>query len=84
MTKVAIEQGLKPFEDALKNAGFTVVEIREPSDVVAAAPHAVVISGMDRDFLGIDGGLKAPVISAAGRTPEEVVRRVRESLGPRE
>lgn len=84
MTKVAIEGGLRPFQEALKNAGFVVVEIRTPEEVSGLDPHAVVISGMDQNFLGITDAVDAPVVNAAGRTPEEVVLDVRRSLGPRE
>lgn len=84
MTKVAVEQGLRPFQEALRNAGFTVSEIERPEDVGRLEPHAIVVSGMDRDFLGKDDARNAPVINAAGRTPEQVVSEVRRSLGPRE
>ncbi|HHW19205.1 MAG TPA: YkuS family protein [Firmicutes bacterium] len=84
MTKVAIEQGLRPFQEALRNAGYVVVEVTEPSEIDSLAPHAVVVSGMDSDFMGIQDAREAPVITAAGRTPEEVVDEVRRSLGPRE
>ena len=47
-------------------------------------PHAIVVSGMDADFMGVTDSWEAPVVSAAGRTPEEVVAEVRRSLGPRE
>jgi hypothetical protein len=39
---------------------------------------------MDDDFLGMTDAGGIPVVSAAGRTPEEVVHDVRRSLGPRE
>lgn len=84
MTKIAVEQGLRPFQEALRNAGFVVAEIRGPGQVDVADVHAIVISGIDADFLGMTGGRDTPVISAAGRTPEEVVTEVRRSLGPRE
>ncbi len=84
MTKVAVEQGLRPFQDALKDAGFVVVEIERPEQVDVMDPHAIVISGVDDNFLGITDAREAPVINAAGRTPEEVVTEVRRSLGPRE
>lgn len=84
MTKVAVEQGLRPFQDALKNAGFVVMEIERPEQVDTMDPHAIVVSGMDENFMGITDAREAPVITAAGRTPEEVVTEVRRSLGPRE
>ncbi len=82
LTKIAVEQGLRPFQQALETAGFLVVEIKDPNDVNRHGAQAVVVSGMDRDFMGIDDSRRSPVITAAGRTPEEVVREVRRSLGP--
>ncbi|HHY76656.1 MAG TPA: YkuS family protein [Firmicutes bacterium] len=84
MTKVAIESGLRPFQEALKNAGFVVVEVKQPEDLKRERPHAVVVSGMDSNFLGMSGFSDTPVVTASGRTPEEVVKDVRRSLGPRE
>ncbi|HHY45584.1 MAG TPA: YkuS family protein [Firmicutes bacterium] len=84
MTKVAVEGGLKPFQEALKNAGFVVVEVSSPEDLANTRPHAVVVSGMDDNFLGMTDFGDAPVVTASGRTPEEVVKDVRRSLGPRE
>ena len=84
MTKVAVERGLRPYHDALKNAGFVVVELNSPDQIRAEDTHAVVLSGTDNDFMGIDAGSLKPVITAAGRTPLEVVSEVRRSLGPRE
>lgn len=82
MTKIAVEQGLRPFQEALRTAGFLVVEVKDPNEVRQIGAKAVVVSGMDESFLGIDDSRKSPVITAAGRTPEEVVREVRRSLGP--
>jgi hypothetical protein len=84
MTKIAVEQGLRPFQKALETAGFMVVEVQRDEDLKSLRPHAVVISGLDRDFLGLDDGGRLPVIDAAGRTPEEIVDEVRRNLGPRE
>jgi predicted fused transcriptional regulator/phosphomethylpyrimidine kinase len=84
VTKVAVEQGLRPFQDALKSAGFIVVEIERPEQVDRMDAHAIVISGVDNNFIGVTDAREAPVINVAGRTPEEVVTEVRRSLGPRE
>lgn len=84
MTRVAVEPGLVPFQDALKDAGFEVVELRRPENLRALGAHAVVVSGLDSDFMGITDSREAPVVVAAGRTPEQVVDEVRRSLGPRE
>lgn len=84
MTRIAVEQGLRPFQDALKSAGFVVVEIEHPNQRGTMHSQAIVISGLDTDFAGLADGGEAPVITAAGRTPEEVVTEVRRSLGPKE
>lgn len=84
MTKIAIEQGLRPFQQALQTAGYIVVELREPGEIDHLGAHAVVISGMDRNFLGIQDSRESPVITAAGLSPEQVVDEVRRSLGPME
>lgn len=84
LTKIAVESGLRPFEVALKDAGFVVVQLSGTHDLHTAHLHAVVVSGMDDDFLGLPDAGNTPVINAVGRTPEEVVNEVRRSLGPRE
>lgn len=84
MTRVAVERGLKPFQQALKDAGFVVEELGSPGDLSFHDHHAVVVSGMDEDFLGMTDAGDMPVVTAAGLTPQEVVAEVRRSLGPRE
>jgi hypothetical protein len=84
LTKIAVEQGLRPFHQALETAGFLVVEVRQAGELDRLGAHAVVVSGMDDNFMGIEDAREAPVITAAGRTPEEVVDEVRRTLGPRE
>lgn len=81
MTRVGVEAGLRTFSDALRAAGFEVVELNGP---VKDRVHAVVVSGVDSNLMGIADSLDAPVVTARGRTPEEVVDEVRRSLGPRE
>ncbi len=84
MAKVAVEQGLRPFQQALQTAGFIVVEVDEPGQIDQLGAHAIVVSGMDRNFLGIQDSRESPVITAAGLSPEQVVDEVRRSLGPME
>jgi len=84
VTRVAVEPGLGPFEEALKEAGFDVVELKSPESMRSLGAHAVVVSGLDSDFMGMTDSGEAPVVTAAGRTPAEVVDEVRRSLGPRE
>ncbi len=84
MTRIAVERGLRPFQQALEDAGFVVHELVGLNDLSSGGHHAVVVSGMDDDFLGITNVGDMPVVKAAGLTPQEVVEEVRRSLGPRE
>lgn len=61
-----------------------MVEIERPEQVDKMDPHAIVISGVNDNFIGVSDSREAPVINVYGRTPEEVVTEVRRSLGPRE
>jgi hypothetical protein len=84
LTKVAVEQGLRPFQSALRNAGFIVVELRDAEELPSVNPHAVVVSGAGTSLPDMSLVGDTPIINAVGRTPEEVVNEVRRSLGPRE
>ncbi|MGB9792125.1 MAG: YkuS family protein [Thermacetogeniaceae bacterium] len=78
MHVVAVEDGLGNIRDALEDAGFLVVGM-EPEDLSRA--DAVVISGGDIDILQMENiEADVPVISAEGRSAEEVVDDVRERL----
>lgn len=73
---VAIEDALTPIAEALDAAGFTVIPLTRTALSLA---QAIVVSGIDDNFLGIeDPESNAPVINAEGMTTEEVVRAVKE------
>lgn len=73
--KVAVENNLTNIAKALENKGYTVVNPKSGLDVIAA-----VVMGMDNNLMNIQNTVtKAPVIDAAGLTPEEVIARI-ESL----
>ncbi|MDF2500868.1 MAG: hypothetical protein K0Q77_1582 [Anaerosporomusa subterranea] len=73
--KVAVERNLTGIAKALEGKGYTVVDPKNGQDVIAA-----VVMGMDNNLMNIQNTLtKAPVIDAAGLTPEEVISRI-ESL----
>lgn len=77
--RIAVEDGLANVEQALKEQGFEVTKMTGGTmNNVAAA----VITGMSRNFMGIadTNGNKVRVVEASGRTAEEVVDAVRESL----
>ncbi len=69
-TVVAVDDGLTPVKNYLTEQGCQVINIDAAKNEKV---DAVVISGMDKDFLGIeDIMIDAPVFSAQGMTPVEV------------
>ena len=74
---VAVEEGLTPITLLLKRQGYEVVCL--DSDRWRTA-DAVVISGVDKDFLEMEStSTDAPVITAAGKTPQEVLHTIEHS-----
>ncbi|MDF2569656.1 MAG: hypothetical protein K0R55_1260 [Sporomusa sp.] len=75
MRKVAVEDNLSTIKQALERRGYTVVSPKSNESVMAC-----VVMGMDNNLMDIQNTVtKAPVIDAAGMTPEQVVSRI-ESL----
>lgn len=71
---VAVEEDLKGLKEALAAQGYEVVGLEEDQRERA---QAFVISGMDQNLMGMeDIKTKAPVISAAGRSSEEIVKSI--------
>jgi len=76
---VAVEDGLSQISRALEDAGYEVRKL-EPRELKNA--EAIILSGIDTDFLQFqDVETKAPIISAEGRTAEEVVEEVKRRIG---
>ena len=76
---VAVEEGLTPITLLLKREGYDVVSL--DGDRWKSA-GAVVISGMDKDLLGTQNiSTGALVITAAGKTPEEVLEEIKKTAG---
>ncbi len=72
---IAVEEGLTPITLLLKREGYEVVDMEGERWRKA---DAIVVSGMDSDFMNIqDAETLATVIEAAGKTPEEVLKDVR-------
>ncbi|MCL4425858.1 MAG: YkuS family protein [Firmicutes bacterium] len=74
---IAIEDNLSPFERALRKEGYEVKTIKEGW----READAIIVSGQDDNLLGIQEiQTRAPVISAEGRTPEEVLVDLKKRL----
>lgn len=75
MKKVALDEGLSSIlGEMLKREGYEVVSPYRGQDV-----DAIVTTGIDNNVMGImDIKDTAPVIDASGKTPEEIIKRLRE------
>jgi Holliday junction resolvase len=72
MAKVAVENSLSNVKEALQNSGFEVVGMDSAGNAACC-----VVSGQDKNFLGIENTYtQASVINADGMTTDEVVRQV--------
>lgn len=72
---IGVEQSLSNVEEALKAKGYEVIQLRNEED--AKKCDACVITGQDRDVMGISDPIMAgPVIDAAGLSADEVIQRV--------
>ena len=72
---IGVEQSLSNVEDALKAKGYEVIQLRNEAD--AKKCDACVITGQDRDVMGISDPIMAgPIIDADGLSADEVLQRV--------
>lgn len=79
MAKIAVEQSLSDVQQALRDKGHEVFELKQEYDTNNA--DCCVISGMDQNVMGMqDTTLKGPVISANGLTADEVCQQVENRL----
>ncbi len=79
--KVAVEKDLHNVKQYFEKQGFQVDTIHDTElDTIGTVSEydAIIISGLNKDFLGIeDTNTKAPIINAAGKTAEEIFNRVK-------
>jgi hypothetical protein len=76
MKKVAVDKGLPAaLAEMLRGEGYQVISpYRGQRDV-----DAVIVSGMSNNFMNIqDTGTSAPVIDASGKSPQDIVERLRD------
>lgn len=77
--RVAVEDSLRAVKERLRAAGYDVLSL---AGGVPDHVSAVVVNGLDDNLLGRQDVLaRAPVINAAGLTPEEVAAEVARRLG---
>lgn len=72
---IAVEGNLTPVKEFLEARGCRVMDL---SEARFNRVDAVVLSGMDQNLTGMeDVVVDAPVISARGRTPQEVWQEIK-------
>ena len=78
MKTIAVENSLTGVRDLLEKNGYAVVDLSRQKDA-----DAIVVTGLDNNVLNMqDITTGAPVIDAAGKTPEEILAglRIRSSV----
>ncbi|NHM29416.1 YkuS family protein [Neobacillus terrae] len=79
MAKVGVEQSLTNVQQALRDKGYDVVELKQESD--AQNCDCCVLTGLDSNVMGIqDTAIKGSVIEANGLSADEVCREVESRL----
>ena len=75
-TVIALDQGLTPVKNYLSEQGCKIINIDQAKH---QRVDAVVLSGMEKDLLGMEDVIvDAPVFSAEGMTPEEIWRDIQQ------
>jgi hypothetical protein len=77
--KIGVEPDLTPVKDYLTEKGYDVVSINDStSDITSNKYDAIVVTGLNKDFMGIeDTSFKGKVINASGLTPPEVEDQIK-------
>ncbi len=80
MKKIAVERSLQNVKDYLSENGYQVVALEEEKDYLNSF-DAVIVSGQESHFLGMqDNWTHKSVISAKGRTVEEIKNELDQRL----
>jgi hypothetical protein len=75
MAKIGVEQSLTNVQQALRQKGYDVVQLKQESD--ANGCHCCVVTGLDSNVMGIqDTSTKGSVIDANGMSADEVCQEV--------
>ncbi len=81
--KIAVERSLTPVMEYLSEKGYKVegIDINSEYSKNIEQYDAIVVTGMNKDFLGIqDVVSKIPVIDARGLNAEQVYDRISNSI----
>src|SRR5213080_2611423 len=79
MAKVGVEQSLTNVQQALREKGYDVVELKQEAD--AKGCECCVVTGLDSNVMGMaDTSMKGSVIEANGMSADEVCQEVENRL----
>jgi hypothetical protein len=79
MAKIGVEESLTNIQQALREKGYDVVEIKQESD--AQNCDCCVVTGLDINMMGMhDTVTKGSVIDANGMSADEVCQQVESRL----
>lgn len=77
MKNVAIQEGLTPVQNYLKQQGYQVQVFDKRENFNLNSFDAVVLTGLDENELGIDVTVtRCPVIEARGLTPQQIQSQI--------
>ncbi|CAH0347129.1 MULTISPECIES: YkuS family protein [unclassified Bacillus (in: firmicutes)] len=75
MARIGVEQSLSNIQQALRDKGHDVVELKQESDTQGC--DFCVITGLDSNVMGMqDTSIQGSVIEANGLTADEVCQQV--------
>lgn len=75
MAKIGVEQSLTNVQQALREKGHDVIELKQESD--ASGCDCCVVTGLDSNVMGMQNvSTQGSVIEASGLTAEEVCQQV--------
>jgi galactitol-specific phosphotransferase system IIB component len=81
---IAIEPTLSNVGEYLSSKGYQVESVNYGMDYTKADPYqyaAVIISGQNKDFLGVQDALtKSVVLNAEGMTPQEIYNELKKRI----
>lgn len=84
--KIAVSGALSPVKRLLNHEGYDVFNIENEEELSGVGMDdydAIILTGIDRNLMGVHrlfGG--APIIEAAGKSPEEILDELHVRLGP--
>jgi hypothetical protein len=79
MSKIGVEESLTNIQEALREKGFDVVEIKQESDTKNL--DFCVVTGLETNVMGIsDTSINGSIIEANGLTADEVCRQLENKI----